>query len=155
MSGGNEQDQGKQSSRSGHDRSDFAHHGEPRRQTGGICAWNRSFHLSAKRDTQSARNLVRPTFPAGLPNIEIVRAKIVAMQVTVNVPDQLAAQARARGVAVEAYVEEVPVRQALEPEAEAHRKSVGEAIDRIMELRKGNTLGGVKVKDLIYEGRKF
>jgi post-segregation antitoxin (ccd killing protein) len=77
------------------------------------------------------------------------------VQVTVNVPDQLAAQARARGVAVEAYVEEVLVRQAQEPEAEAHRKSVGEAIDRIMELRKGNTLGGAKVKDLINEGRKY
>ena len=77
------------------------------------------------------------------------------MQVTVNVPDHLAAQARARGVAVEAYVEEVLVRQSQEPEAEAHRKSVGEAIDRIMELRKGNTLGGVKVKDLIHEGRKY
>ena len=47
------------------------------------------------------------------------------------------------------------MRQAQEPEAEAHRKSVGEAIDRIMELRKGNTLGGVKVKDLIHEGRKY
>jgi post-segregation antitoxin (ccd killing protein) len=77
------------------------------------------------------------------------------MQVTVNVPDQLCAQARARGVAVETYLEEALVRQAQEPEAEAHSKSVGEAIDRIMELRKGNTLGGLKVKELIHEGRKY
>jgi post-segregation antitoxin (ccd killing protein) len=77
------------------------------------------------------------------------------MQVTINVPEQLAAQARARGVAVEAYVEEVLVRQAQRPAEEAHRKSVGEAIDRIREMRKGNTLGGVKIKDLIHEGHKY
>ena len=47
------------------------------------------------------------------------------------------------------------MRQAQGPEAEAHRKSIGEAIDRIMELRNGNTLGGVKGKDLIHEGRKY
>ena len=76
------------------------------------------------------------------------------MEVTVNIPDQLAAEARCRGVAVEAYVEEVLVRHAQEPEAEAHRKSA-EAIDRIMMLRKGKTLGGVKVKELIHEGRKY
>jgi hypothetical protein len=77
------------------------------------------------------------------------------MQVTVNVPDELAAEARARGVAVKVYVEEVLARQAQQPEAEAHRKSVGQAIDRILELRKGNTLGGLKVRDLIHEGRKY
>jgi post-segregation antitoxin (ccd killing protein) len=77
------------------------------------------------------------------------------MEVTVNVPDQLAAEARARGVAVKVYVEEVLARQAQQPETEAHRKSVGEAIDRILELRKGNTLGGLKVRDLIHEGRKY
>jgi len=33
------------------------------------------------------------------------------MQVTVNIPEELAQQARARGLAVEAYVEEVLVRE--------------------------------------------
>jgi hypothetical protein len=77
------------------------------------------------------------------------------MEVTVNVPDELAAEARTRGVAVKVYVEEVLARQAQQPETEAHRKSVGEVIDRILELRKGNTLGGLKVRDLIHEGRKY
>jgi len=33
--------------------------------------------------------------------------------------------------------------------------SVGKAIDRIRELRKQNTLGGLKTKDLIHEGHKY
>jgi post-segregation antitoxin (ccd killing protein) len=66
------------------------------------------------------------------------------MQVTVNVPEELAEQARARGLAVAAYVEEVLARESLESAAkELH--AVGEAIDRIKELRKGNTLGGLKI----------
>jgi hypothetical protein len=74
------------------------------------------------------------------------------MQVTVNVPDRLAAEARARGLSVEVYVEEMLVRQLIVPEGETPQKSVGEAIDRIRELRKQNTLGDLRTKDLIHEG---
>lgn len=77
------------------------------------------------------------------------------MQITVNVPDQLAAEARARGVSVEVYVEEMLVRQLIVPEGETPQKSVGEAIGRIRELRKQNTLGDLKTKDLIHEGHKY
>ena len=35
------------------------------------------------------------------------------------------------------------------------RMTAQEAVDRIRELRKGNTLGGLSVKDLINEGRKY
>ncbi len=77
------------------------------------------------------------------------------MQVTVNVPDRLAAEARARGVSVEVYVEEMLVRQLIVPEGETPQKSVGEAIDRIRELRKQNTLGDLRTKDLIHEGHKY
>jgi post-segregation antitoxin (ccd killing protein) len=76
------------------------------------------------------------------------------MQVTVNVPEELAEQARARGLAVAAYVEEVLARES-EQAAAKDLRAVGEAIDRIRELRKGNTLGGLKLKDLINEGRKY
>jgi post-segregation antitoxin (ccd killing protein) len=76
------------------------------------------------------------------------------MQVTVNVPEELAKQARARGLAVEAYVEEVLARQSRQS-ASKDLRTVGEAIDRIRELRKGNTLGELKIKDLINEGRKY
>ena len=77
------------------------------------------------------------------------------MQVTVNVPDRLAAEARARGVAVEVYIEQLLVRQLVGPESESPGKSVGEVIDRIRELRKQNTLGGLRIKDLIHEGHKY
>jgi hypothetical protein len=76
------------------------------------------------------------------------------MQVTVNVPDQLAAHARAKGVAVEAYVEEVLERESQQSVGGAPSSAVGDAIDRIMELRKGNTLRGTNIKDLIHEGHK-
>ena len=76
------------------------------------------------------------------------------MQVTVNVPEELAEQARARGLDVAAYVEEVLARES-EQAAGRDLRAVGEAIDRIRELRKGNTLGGLKIKDLINEGRKY
>jgi post-segregation antitoxin (ccd killing protein) len=74
------------------------------------------------------------------------------MQVTVNIPEQLAQEARARGLAVEAYVEQVLVRES-QHSAPRDLRVVGEAIDRIRELRKGNTLGGLKIKDLIDKGR--
>ena len=94
---------------------------------------------------------VHKTYPLGSSS----HAKIAFMQVTVNVPDRLAAEARARGVSVEVYVEEMLVRQLIVPEGETPQKSVGESIDRIRELRKQNTLGDLKTKDLIHEGHKY
>lgn len=41
-----------------------------------------------------------------------------------------------------------------QPPAEK-RVTVQQAVDRIRELRKGNTLAGLSVKDLINEGRKY
>ena len=48
----------------------------------------------------------------------------------------------------------VPVAM-LVPPPEKRRKSTSEVIAELRELRKGNTLGGLKVKDLIEEGRRF
>jgi len=79
------------------------------------------------------------------------------MQVTVNIPQELAEKARARGVAVEAYVEEVLAQQIQRlPEKEKYdARSVGEAIDDILAFRKEHPLGEIKIKDLITEGRKY
>ena len=77
------------------------------------------------------------------------------MQVRINVPDRLAAEAQARGVSLEMYVEEMLAQQAIGPGGETLQESVGEAIDRIRELRKQNTLGGLKTKDLIHEDHKY
>jgi len=77
------------------------------------------------------------------------------MKVTIKVPDKLAAEARARGVSVEVYVQEILARQALERTGEGHLQSVRAAIARIFELRKGNKLAGLRTKDLIHEGHKY
>ena len=48
----------------------------------------------------------------------------------------------------------VPVAM-LVPPPEARRRSVGEVIEEIKEFRKGKTLGGLKIKDLVEEGRRY
>jgi hypothetical protein len=70
------------------------------------------------------------------------------MEVTIKVPDKLEVDARARGVSVEAYVQEILARQALGAVGEQRFQSVSSAIDRIFELRKGNKLAGLRTKDL-------
>ena len=77
------------------------------------------------------------------------------MEVTIKVPDKLAVDARARGVSVEAYVQEILARQALGTTSEQRLQSVSSAIERIFELRKGNKLAGLRTKDLIHEGHKY
>lgn len=76
------------------------------------------------------------------------------MDVTIKVPDKLAAEARARGVSVEMYVQEILERQTIETTGEGRLQSVRAAIDRILELRKGNKLTGLRIKDLIHEGHR-
>jgi hypothetical protein len=63
------------------------------------------------------------------------------MQVRVNVPDRLAAEAQERGISLELYVEEMLARQLIAAEEETPLESASEAIDRIRELRKENTEG--------------
>ncbi len=84
------------------------------------------------------------------------------MQVTVNIPDELAAQAREKGLSVEVYVEQVLAeavqrarrRQKTTP-SESDTAKIKAAIARMDELRKGVRLDGLKIKDLINEGRKY
>jgi hypothetical protein len=84
------------------------------------------------------------------------------MQVTVNIPDELAAQAREKGLSVEVYVEQVLAEQCnghggdtkLTP-SESDTAKIKAAIARMDELRKGVRLDGLKIKDLINEGRKY
>lgn len=77
------------------------------------------------------------------------------MEVTIKVPDKLAAEARAHGVSVEVYVQDILMRQALETTGEERLDSVRAAIDRILELRKGNKFAGLRAKDLVHEGHKY
>lgn len=77
------------------------------------------------------------------------------MEVTIKVPDRLALEARAHGVSVEVYVQEILAQRAVEGTGELRAQSVGTAIDRIIELRKGNKLAGLRTKDLLHEGHKY
>jgi hypothetical protein len=77
------------------------------------------------------------------------------MPVKVNVPDRLAAEAQARGVSLEMYIEQMLSEQVVVPEEEAAQRPVAGAINRIRELRKQSMLGGLKAKDLIHEGHKY
>lgn len=77
------------------------------------------------------------------------------MEVTIKIPDQLAAEARSRGVSVEVYVQGILARQALDVTGEERLQSAQAAIERILELRRGNNLAGLRTKDLIHEGHKY
>ena len=81
------------------------------------------------------------------------------MQVTVNIPDEVAAQVLACGLALDSYVQGLVVSAGA---ASKHRLvrlgpgplSPAEAGRSIRELRRGNRLDGLKLKDLIEEGRR-
>ena len=77
------------------------------------------------------------------------------MQVTINVPDRLAEEARVRGVSVKVYVEQMLAGKTLDVTNGVRPELVGQAIDRIRELRKGNKLAGLRLKELLHEGHKY
>ena len=83
------------------------------------------------------------------------------MTITVSVPDELAERAAARGISVEALVEGW-VEEAARTERQVKWVRFGpgpltpeQAADDIRDLRKGVTLDGLKIKDLVAEGRKY
>ena len=80
------------------------------------------------------------------------------MQVTVNIPDEFAAQAREKGLSVEVYVEQVLAKQCNGHTSGARseeRSTIAEAIDQIRNIGKGNKLDGENIKDWIHEGHKY
>ena len=78
---------------------------------------------------------------------------MIQIQLQPEIEAQLAAEAQVRGMALEHYIVEKLVGS--RPVMGARQHSVGEAIDTIRELRKGNKLGGLKIKDLIHEGHRY
>jgi hypothetical protein len=78
--------------------------------------------------------------------------RMIQIQLRPEVEAQLAAEAQARGLALDHYIEMIVKARSVE---QIRQQSVAEAIDRIRELRKGNRLSGFKIKDLIHEGHKY
>ncbi|MGH9573708.1 MAG: hypothetical protein ACRD40_09280 [Candidatus Acidiferrales bacterium] len=62
---------------------------------------------------------------------------------------------RARGLSTEVYVEELITTRVNGGSKPDQREAVAAAIDRILERRERHKLDGLKIKDLINEGRKF
>jgi hypothetical protein len=77
---------------------------------------------------------------------------MIQIQLQPEIESQLTAEAHARGLALDHYIEMIVRARSVE---QVEQRSVAEAIDRIRELRKGNELSGLKIKDLIREGHKY
>ncbi len=78
---------------------------------------------------------------------------MIQLQLQPEFEAQLAAEAQARGMALDCYI--IEKLETSQPATLPRRHSVSEAIDNIRALRKGNLLGGLKIKDLVQEGRKY
>lgn len=83
------------------------------------------------------------------------------MRVTLDIPDRIADKAQAEGVPVEVYLRHL-VELDLSGVTERHAivsgvpaMSPAEAGADILEMRKRYTLAGIKIKDLIEEGRRY
>jgi hypothetical protein len=80
---------------------------------------------------------------------------MIHLELQPEIEAQLAAEAQARGLALDRYIEKiVEARPAEQPFAQQKTRSISEAIERILELREDSDLCGLKIKDLINEGRK-
>lgn len=77
---------------------------------------------------------------------------MIKIQLQPEIEAELAAEAQAQGLALEHYVARIV---SARPEKHVRQRSVAEAIDAIRELRKGNILGDLSLKDLIHEGHKY
>ncbi len=85
------------------------------------------------------------------------------MQIVIDIPETLAHKAEAAGLDVPTYLQRLIERDSLvEPGNEPPSVRFGpgsmspaEAEADILEMQKRYTLGGIKIKDLIEEGRRY
>jgi hypothetical protein len=77
---------------------------------------------------------------------------MIQIQLQPEIEAQLAAEAQAQGVALDHYIAKIVSARSIES---VRQRTVAEAIDSIRELRKGNTLGDLNIKELIHEDHKY
>lgn len=83
------------------------------------------------------------------------------MVMTIDIPDKAIKLAAEQGVPVEQFVSQELERIWEEPIPEGFvrlgtsTKTLAEATASILDIQKRNTLGGLKIKDLIEEGRRL
>jgi len=80
---------------------------------------------------------------------------MIRLELQPEIESQLAAEARARGLALDRYIEKIVESRSADQAAEPHNiHSISEVIDRILELREDSDLVGLSIKELINQGRK-
>jgi len=77
------------------------------------------------------------------------------MQITVNIPDELAVAAEARGIRLESTIEQLLTERLLGLGQDDRPKSASEAVEAILAIQQRNRLDGLKIRDLIEEGRRY
>ena len=77
------------------------------------------------------------------------------MQSLNSIPDETAALLQSRGVEIVSLVEEAVAHEAQVVRSRPSAGAVADAVDRILERRNRLSLGGLKIRDLIHEGRKY
>jgi hypothetical protein len=77
---------------------------------------------------------------------------MIQLELQPEIESQLAAEAQARGLALDRYIENLVAARPIQP---VSSQTAAEAVADIRRLREGNTLDGLKIRDLINEGRKY
>lgn len=76
------------------------------------------------------------------------------MQVTVDIPDELAAQVEARGFALEVFLRELIMTRFAERKTADERRNAVDAM-RQFAAQHGFTTGGQDLKSMVHEGHKY
>ena len=77
------------------------------------------------------------------------------MQLTLNIPDDTVSLLEAKGVRIPEFVEEMLAREARATPAHPDRSAASAAVSRILDRQKNFRLDGLRIRDLIDEGRKY
>jgi post-segregation antitoxin (ccd killing protein) len=77
------------------------------------------------------------------------------MQITLTIPDELAARVRARGLVLETYVRDLMEERFAEEQGElSERRRAVETMLQFAE-KHGATLGGLDLRNTVHEGHKY
>ena len=75
------------------------------------------------------------------------------MQLTINIPYETIALLEARGVRIPEFVEEMLAKEAQTTSVNTDRSAASATVSRFLECQKDFRLDGLRVRDLIDEGR--
>jgi hypothetical protein len=77
---------------------------------------------------------------------------VIQLELEAALEAKLAAEAEAKGLRLDRYIETIV---ATRPVEQLSKDTVSKAVDTIFELRKGNKLGGLSIKELIHDGHRY